>query len=116
MNNYGFNDNPVETLYAYNPESGNVREIAQKAEDWRNISIESFLSLIKFFILAEKQKKQARNYGEVMEQLKEQGSLEIWNPTEIWDLIYKVPRFIKKTDHFIPRMMMNFITILNKEC
>ena len=26
INNVGFNENPAETLYAYNPETGNVRE------------------------------------------------------------------------------------------
>ena len=36
--NYGFKEDPGETLYAYNPESGNVREVAQTAEEWSNYS------------------------------------------------------------------------------
>lgn len=36
--NYGFNEDPRETLYAYNPSSGDVREVAQTAEEWRNYS------------------------------------------------------------------------------
>ena len=38
VNNYGFNEDSSETLYAYDPVSGDVREVAQTAEDWRNHS------------------------------------------------------------------------------
>ena len=38
INNRDFNEDPSETLYAYSPESGIVRAVAQTAEEWRNHS------------------------------------------------------------------------------
>ena len=38
INNRDFNEDPSETLYAYSPESGVVRAVAQTAQEWRNHS------------------------------------------------------------------------------